>query len=151
MKEQLLAFLQSQKVLILASQGEETWVTNVFYVIDPQFTVYFVSDAETKHSRHIQENPHVAYSVVTYDEDDLTNRKAIQGLGTCAIVEDLDELQRAIALHNKEYPDVKEYVTKDFITSSENTSHVWKVTPTFMKYWDDEVLGEDQVKEFVFT
>ena len=49
----VLDFLKSQRVLIIASQGKDLWISNVFYVIDNNFKMYFVSPENTKHSKQI--------------------------------------------------------------------------------------------------
>ena len=41
-KKNLLAFLTSQRLMVLASGSGTPWVSNLFYGIDDNFKMYFI-------------------------------------------------------------------------------------------------------------
>ncbi|MEK7648905.1 MAG: pyridoxamine 5'-phosphate oxidase family protein [Patescibacteria group bacterium] len=149
--KKLLEFLQSQKLVIIATcENGEPWVANVYYGVDANFKLYFVSGKNTRHSSHIQQNSHIAFSIVWFDRSNHKNRKAIQGLGQCRLAQNEEEIDVGVRLHNANFPEFAEKITLDWIHTNKRGSSIWIIEPSYMKYWDDELYGEDGSKEFTF-
>lgn len=150
--EKLLDFLKSQKLMVIASRNDaDLWVTNVYYGIDLNFKIYFISPEEAKHSRQILKNPNIAFSVAWFNPSNHGDRKAVQGLGVCHFTKNEEEIARGVQLHNKNFPEFSEKITVDWIHANEWKSHVWVVEPTYMKFWNDELYGSDETREFSFS
>lgn len=148
MKE-LLKFLKSQKLLVIASHNaKDVWVTNVYFGADEKGILYFISPEDNKHSQMILKNPNVAFSVAWFDPKDHKNRKAVQGLGTCRPAKTEEEIETGIKLHNQNFPEFKERITLEWIQTNPHGSKVWLLKPTYVKYWDDELYGDEETKEF---
>jgi uncharacterized protein YhbP (UPF0306 family) len=148
MKERLLNFLRAQRFLVVASHNKDTWISNVFYGIDDDFKIYFVSDPEAKHSKQILANPNIAFSTVWFNESNHEDRKGIQGQGLCRIASGDEEIKKGVELHNKLFPEFRERITFDYIKAEEST--VWVIEPKYIKYWDDELYGDKHLEEFKF-
>ena len=147
--KELLEFLKSQRLLVIASQDGELWVSNVYYVIDEELKFYFISNEETKHSKQIMKNSEIAFSVTWFNEKNLKDRKAIQGKGICRIAVNEGEIKKGVELYNEYYPESTESITVDWVKSDENKSHVWIIEPSYIKYWDDSLYGRERTKEFI--
>jgi len=145
-------FFASQKLLMLATtDGQEVWLSNVFYAFyTDQWDIYFISAKEAKHSQHILVNPQVSFSIAWYDSSDYTNRKGIQAKGLCYITHDPDEIEKGVRSHNERFPDFKKRITPEWIMQSDNTSCLWVIKSTYIKYWDDELFGQDGIQEFYY-
>lgn len=148
--KQLLAFLRSQRLMVLASQGEEVWISNVYYGVTEDFTFYFISSKVTKHSEQILKNPKVAFSIVWFDPQNHKDRKAVQGSGVCRLASSEEGVETGVRLHNELFPEFKERITVDWITSESNESQVWILKPSYMKFWNDQLYGEQETEEFHF-
>jgi len=148
--EHLAQFLQSQRLLVLATQGDPVWVTNLLYCFGKDMKLYFISGIDTEHSQHIMARPSVAFSTAWYNKNDHTDRKAVQGKGTCRMAVLDEEINEGVTLHNKNYPEFAERLTVDYIKSADNSSEVWVVEPYYIKHWDDELYGSNGTKEFTF-
>lgn len=146
----LKAFILSQRVMALASHNEDVWITNIYYGTDENLNIFFISPLDTKHSQQILQNPQVAFSLYWHAEKSFAIRAGVQGIGICNLVEDKTEIALGISLHNKNYPEFAERITEEWINTPENKSKVWKITPKKIKYWDDELYGEEKAKEFNF-
>jgi len=149
-KGKLSQFLKSQKLLVLASQDKDIWVANIFYGIADDFKFYFISNEETKHSRQIIKNSSVAFSVAWFNDADHSDRKGVQGQGKCRTAENDEEIKKGIELHNQNFPEFAERITPEWIKSLKNKSRVWVIKPTYIKYWDDGLYGQDEFEEFNF-
>lgn len=86
---------------IATARSENPWAAAVFYASDG-FTLYFLSDPESRHSKDIAENPLVA---VTVNEDyhDWRKIKGIQMEGKAELVVTEDEMSRAVATYANKY------------------------------------------------
>ena len=135
--------------MAIASHDEnKVWLANVYIGTDEKGLIYFISPEDTKHSRMILKNPQVAFSIAWFDPINHKNRKAVQGLGVCRIAENKNEIEVGIKLHNQNFPEFKERITVDWIHTNKLGSKVWVLKPTYMKYWDDEIYGDDESEEF---
>ncbi|MBI2121618.1 MAG: pyridoxamine 5'-phosphate oxidase family protein [Candidatus Sungbacteria bacterium] len=147
----LLDFLRSQKLLVVACHDkDDIWIANVYFGVDDNFKIYFISPENTKHSQLIAENPAVAFSVAWFNPNNHKDRKAIQGLGVCRPAKTEEEIAEGVRLHNHNFPEFKNKITVEWIHTNEYKSRVWIIEPSYMKYWDDELYGDKETEEFKF-
>ena len=96
----------------------------------------------------MKKNPEIAFATAWFDISDHSNRKGIQGLGTCVVVSDVKKIAEGIALMNKSFPDLKKTITLEWVLTNIWKSKMWMIMPSYIKHWDDAMYGEDQFKEF---
>lgn len=148
--DKLLEFLKSQKMMTVASSNlDDLWITNVFYSVDDDLSVYFISPGDAKHSKQIKKNSKIAFSVSWFDPKNTANRKAVQGTGICVQAGTPEKIARGIYLHNKNFPEFKKRITPTWINSESHDNSVWVIKPNYMKYWDDEKYLEKESEEFI--
>jgi len=146
----LLAFLRSQKLVSIASHNtKDVWIANVYFGADEKGTIYFISSKDSKHSQMILKNPKVAFSASWFDLKNNKNRKGIQGLGICKQA-DIAESIKGIKLLYKGFPDLHDILTLEWIKTNAWNTKVWVIKPSYMKYFDDKVYGDDESEEFNF-
>jgi hypothetical protein len=142
---------------IATAKGENPWAAAVFYANDG-FTLYFLSDPDSRHSKEIAENPVVA---VTVNEDyhDWRKIKGIQIEGKAELVTTEDETAKAVATYVEKYsftaaylklmsspfPRIAGYLDKllsrlPFVPSLPTTftARFYKLTPTKVRFIDNE-------------
>ena len=127
------------------------WIANVYIGADEKGNIYFISSKEAKHSRMILKNPKVAFSMSWFKEGNHQNRKGIQGLGECRIAKDQTEIAEGIKVLYKNFPDLSSILNLKWILNNIYGSKIWVLKPNYVKYWDDELYGEDESKEFKFS
>lgn len=93
---------------LATAKDESPWAASVFYANDG-FTLYFLSDPESRHSKDIAGNPVVA---VTVNEDyhDWRKIKGIQIEGKAELVNSEDEMAKAVATYVEKYPFTAAYL-----------------------------------------
>ncbi len=147
--EKVLEFIKSQRLMVIASPDwEGVWVANVYIGMDDKGLIYFISPDNNKHGELMLKNPKIAFSIAWFDANNHKNRKAIQGLGVCRPAENEEEIKTGVSLHNQNFPEFKSRITVDWIHTNEWGSKVWVLKPSYIKYWDDELYGDDECKEF---
>jgi uncharacterized protein YhbP (UPF0306 family) len=151
--QDLQRFIRSRKLLTIATVDADAkpWVCNVYFSTDQDLRFCFVTPPSTNHSQHIEQEPAVAFSTAWYDENDLSNRKAIQGRGNCRLLTSEAEIQAALQPHLDKYPDWASYLTLDALVQNKIKSKLYIIEPRYIKFWNDELYGEEGTKEFTFT
>ena len=146
----LFVFLESQKLITLSPKSSEPWIANAFYGVTLDCTFYFVSSTETKHSQQILQDGTVAFNIAWYNPNNHTDRKAVQGVGTCMIASTQEEIELGVSLHNSRFPEFAKRITKEWIEDDANSGKIWILKPSFIKFWNDELYKDDENKEFTF-
>ncbi|MFC1870184.1 pyridoxamine 5'-phosphate oxidase family protein [Chloroflexota bacterium] len=158
LKEKVLQYLREHNTMTIATaQGGSPWAASVFYAND-SFTLYFLSDPESRHSKEIAGNPVVA---VTVNEDyhDWRKIKGIQMEGRVDLITDEDGLAKAVATYVKKYsftaaylklisspfPRVVGYLDKllsklPFVPGLPTTANIkfYRMTATSVRFIDNE-------------
>ena len=147
--ENLKNFLDGQEIISIATQKDaEIWSASAYYVTDDKLNMYFISQKGSKHSQMLLKNSNLAFSVAWCDPKSHKNRKGVQGTGTCRIAKTPAELSTALKLMLKTFPDLKSILTVKWIMENAWGSKIWVIKPKYMKYWDDEIYGDDESEEF---
>lgn len=147
--EKPLQFLKNQKLLTLAAHNaQEVWTANVYFAVADDATIYFISAEDTKHSQLILKNSAVAFSVAWFDPNNHQNRKAVQGTGICRPTHNPIEIATGIKLLYENFPDMRDMLTVKWIATNAWGSKIWVLKPNYLKYWDDEIYGDDESAEF---
>jgi uncharacterized protein YhbP (UPF0306 family) len=150
-KLSLYNFLFNHKsIAVSCFDRSEIWVCNLYFAVDDEFNMYFVSSSDSRHCKIIIANPNIAFANNSYNSLDLGDRNGVQGTGKCYILQDQIQIQNAIELYNKAFPHSKNEITQDWILNNNSNSHLWKITPKTIKFWSDEDYGNAESKEFKF-
>ena len=148
--DELSKFLQTQKVIQIAPKSDEPWIANVFMVSENPETIYFIGSQNTRYGKLLSENGTLAFATAWHDESDHVDRKGIQGTGKATFTKSEEDIAKGVDLHNKSYPDFAKRITVDWLNTNESGSGVWVIKPNFIKFWNDELYGQDGSKEFTF-
>jgi len=148
-KKEITDYLENRKLLVLSTIDDNgnPWTCNVYFSVDKDFNLFFVSSPKTKHGQHIAKNSQVSFSIPWFDEKNLANRKAVQGTGVCQRVTDAKETIRLLKNHYKYYPSWQSVITYEAMRDSLIESKPYMIKPTYMKFWNDELYGEERTKE----
>ena len=147
--DDVFSFLNSQRLLTVASIDTEPWICNLFYGVDKDINIYFISSEDTKHSKQIKKNPTIAFNVAWYNSENYTDRKAVQGTGVCYMAKNDEEIKKGVELHNKHFPEFASRITVDWVKRTDNASKVWIIKPQSLKFWNDQLFGSEEVKSFI--
>lgn len=146
MDKDLLSFLKAQKLLVLATKDSSPWVSNVYYSINDDGRIYFISNKDTLHGKHLLKDDEVAFSVAWYDPNNHLDRKAAQGKGHCRVAKTDEEIKEGVHLHNVNFPEFKSRIT--FKWAKMMGYRVWYIDPTYIKFWNDQLFGIDGSREY---
>jgi len=139
LSQKTLAYLQSHNVLSLATSGpEDLWAAAVFYV-NSDFTLYFLSDPFTRHSKNIAANPIVA-ATIQEDYRDWPEIKGIQLEGQAFQIQGVEKIA-AIANFGAKFPIIENLSRKPAeIAKAMSKINWYKLEPQHL-YFIDNSLG----------
>lgn len=147
-KEELLKFLKSKNFMSLATvKGTEPYNCVVYYGIDDDFNIYFVSQLSRDHSKNIKENSKVALTIADSRQKVTDDKIGVQLKGECLLVKNPIEALRALKLWNKANPGVESMINLDNIKNKVIQSRVYRVKPSFAKFFNENLYGKDGIKE----
>ena len=142
---------------IATAKGESPWAAAIFYANDG-FTLYFLSDPKSLHSKNISENPIVA-ATINEDYHDWRKIKGIQMEGKAELIANEEEMTEAVATYVNKYsftaaylkiisspfPKITGYLDKllsklPLIPGLPTTfnARFYKMTPTKVRFIDNE-------------
>jgi general stress protein 26 len=131
LKKQVLTFLQNKFLAVLATVDSVhlPHAATIYYVIDDDFTIYFITKNDTEKYEHLLHNPHVALVVGT---ENIPRTAQIEGVAE--VVHDLQMvpnlLERLSRVSNKgQYP-------PPAFGSPSGSMSIFKVTVSKIKWLD---------------
>ena len=150
MDTELLKFLKEQRVFALGTSDKDgvSWISNAFYSINGKGQIFFISDPKAKHSINIEQQKNVSFNMCWVDPKDMWHRKAIQGSGTCEQLSNPLTIGKCIVNHFKFFPTWKEWMSKKDMVEKLLETRPYLITPIYVKFWNDELYGEDGTREF---
>ncbi|MCA9380852.1 pyridoxamine 5'-phosphate oxidase family protein [Candidatus Dojkabacteria bacterium] len=152
MSDLIKTFLENNKLVTIATEDSgNPWICNVYYASDDDLNLYFLSSIEENHSKHIEENNNIAFTVVWFNPDNLSDRKSVQAKGKIEIVGVGKELIHGLKIYTKKFGrNYKELHNE--LEHKLSDMRLYVIRTSYIKYWDDEQkkLGNDRVQEFNF-
>jgi uncharacterized protein YhbP (UPF0306 family) len=142
-KKILLEFLNSQHLMVLATSSDKPWSAIVYYAVDKQFNFYFLSEPTTEHCKIIAKNPFVACSVYNSSQKVTDKKIGVQLSGKAEKVQGIKTLKLAVTMWNKLNPGLKKFVNVKSITRNKIHSKFYKIEPIKIKFFNEELYGEE--------
>lgn len=149
--EALTKFLKQQRILQIAPKAGEPWIANVFMSCETPEKIYFIGSPKTLYGKQLTEDPKLAFATAWCSATSNLDRKGIQGVGEAILTKDESDIEIGVRLHNQNYSEFAERITVDWVKTNERGSGVWVITPSFIKFWNDELYGQDGSEEFKFS
>lgn len=150
-KKDILDFLVSKKLMVLATYGDHPWVASVYYSFDKDLNLYFISSPVTIHGRHIEKNNKVAAAIVDSHQKPSDVKRGLQIYGTVEKISGVNKIRHAIRLWkdflNIQRPDISLENMKKGLYKG----RMYKLIPKKIKLFDQEKFkvpdGEEPVLE----
>src|SRR3989344_1427014 len=145
-KDLLSLYLKSQNLMTLATGGKAPWVATVYYTFDKEFNLYFVSSPRSKHCQDIEKNNNVACSIYNSHIKNSEKKTGLQLQGTASKVEGWDRSKFLLKMWHKAAPGMEEIVNVKNMMNKVISSRVYKITPTYIKFFNEPEFGEEKYK-----
>lgn len=128
----------------IATRGRNPWIASVYYVIDPDLNLYFISPPDSEHIMQIKSNPEVACAIADSTQGANDKKIGLQLFGEASQVRSLNKIKWMLKMYNKLYPGTREKINYKNFQTKVMTSRVYKVVPKRIKFFNQELYGEDE-------
>jgi uncharacterized protein YhbP (UPF0306 family) len=126
---EVLDYLSAQNTLTLATASPSgTPHAATFLYVNEEASLYFWSKASTESSRHIEQNPLVAFTIDEYT-DDLTQTRGVQGIGECSPLLSGEQIAKVADLFGQKFPSLSPGATMSI--------SFYRITPTEIQFIDN--------------
>ncbi|MBV9606634.1 MAG: cyclic nucleotide-binding domain-containing protein [Solirubrobacterales bacterium] len=126
---EVLEYLSAQNTLTLSTASPSgTPHAATFLYVNEGPSLYFWSKSATESSRHIEQNPLVAFTIDEYT-DDLTQTRGVQGTGECSPLLSGEHIARVADLFGQKFPSLSPGATMSIA--------FYRITPTEIQYIDN--------------
>lgn len=134
--------------MALATYGDHPWTCWVFYVVDKDFNLYFVSSPDTQHAKDILKNSNVGCAITDTMQDPLGELKGVQIWGTVSQVTLKEKLQIFFEMWKSTINQNESKLTYKNYADKVIGSQVYKVAPKKIKWFNKELDDNEFVLEF---
>jgi len=97
-KKNVLDFLETKKLLVIATYGDHPWIASVYYSFDKDLNLYFISAPSTIHGRQMEKNKKVAVAIVDSNQKPSDVKRGLQIYGTVEKVSGINKVRHALRL-----------------------------------------------------
>lgn len=140
-KEELRAYLDTQQVMALATRGDRMESCTVFFSVDKDLNIYFISDPETEHCKNIRMNKEVACSIADSRQRVADRKIGVQIKGAAVELSDLEKVGAALAFWSKANAVGEAPISVQEIKKRAASSKAYRITPVEIKFFNEELFG----------
>lgn len=135
-------FIKENFQMTVATYGEHPWIATVYYSVDDNLNLYFLSNPKTIHCQHIARNPQVAVSITDSPQAPNSNKKGIQLFGFAEQISGERKITHAINLWRKTLGVTSDAYTYAGIMKKSIKGRMYKITIKKVKFFNEELWEE---------
>lgn len=132
--------------MVIATYGDFPWIATVYYSIDDNMNIYFLTSPKTIHAQQIKSNPKVAIAIADSPQSPNSQKKGLQIYGLCEEVTGMRKITHAITLWTKTLNVTDKNYSYQGMVKKTISGRMYKVTPQKIKFFNEELWEEGQEK-----
>ncbi len=141
-EESIRDIIKNSQLCSLATIDEtdsKAHIATAFFAFDDSLNFYILTEPETEHCQHLEENDSIALSIYDSRQDWTDDKQGLQVFGTAERIPD-GEASEALNLYLNRFPPLEEFAsnTEDL---QELDSSFYRVTPERTRYSTSHVSG----------
>jgi uncharacterized protein YhbP (UPF0306 family) len=144
---QVIDFLKTQKLMIVATSGDFPWIANVYFTFDDNLNLYFFSDPNTLHCRQIAQNGAVAVSIVDSHQDVSQLKRGLQISGIAEQISDMEKIKQSLKMSKEALGIINSEISYKNILQKVIKGRMYKIVPKRIKLFDQELFDVEDGKE----
>ncbi|NCN44997.1 MAG: hypothetical protein COU63_00255 [Candidatus Pacebacteria bacterium CG10_big_fil_rev_8_21_14_0_10_36_11] len=135
-------YITERVQMVIATQGEHPWIATVYYSFDDDLNLYFLSNPETIHCKHITANPQVAVAIADSPQNPASKKMGIQIFGLAEQITSKNKIVHALKLWRNTLNVKSDAYTYEGMMKKLIKGRMYKITPKKMKFFNEEVWEE---------
>lgn len=150
-KQKLLDYLKGLKFMSVSTYDTHLWTAWVYYTIDENFNLYFISQPDTDHCKSILKNGEIACAIADSHQNVTDKKVGAQLYGVACQLLNNREIQKVLKLWHKANPGFEKIINLKNMQNKTIKSGVFKVTPKKIKWYNEALYTDKEFEIFLFT
>ncbi len=126
------------------------WSCSVYYVVDDDFNLFFVSESTTTHIQNTRRNSQVAVNIADSSQKVTAKKIGLQIQGKVNEESNRSKLKTIVSMWNRVNPGLADVVNLKNIIHKVINSKVYRIRPTLIKLFNEALYGSEGFKVFKF-
>lgn len=143
-KKLIKEFVASRYQMVLATNDEYPWIATLYYSFDNDLNIYFLSNPNTLHCKHIVQNPKVAVTIADSPQAPTIKKKGVQMYGLAEQIAGKQKIIHALSLWTKTLHVTSKAYTYEGMMQKLINGRMYKITPKKLKFFNEEIWEEGQ-------
>lgn len=135
-------FLNSHFQMTIGTYASFPWTATVYYSVDQDMNIYFLSNPETLHCKQLEKNPKVSVAVVDSPQKSSSLKKGIQIYGKAKRISGANKIRYALDLWKKTLDVTSPLYTYEGMMKKAIKGRMYKVTPIKIKFFNEALWVE---------
>lgn len=140
--EHIKKYLSSHYQMAVATSGRFPWICTVYYSIDNDLNIYFLTSPSTIHGKQIAKNPKVAVAISDAPQSPNSKKKGLQIYGLCKQISGARKVTHAITLWNKTLGVTSKDYSYEGMIKKAISGRMYKITPKKIKFFNEDLAEE---------
>jgi len=147
-EKEIAEYMRSHKIMQLATSSKnKPWICSVFYTVDNEMNLFFISNPSRRHSLEIMKNKNVACAITDSSQEVTKRKKGLQIEGTVSLVTNEREIEFALNLWNESNSGLEKIINFKNYRKKKMEDKVYKIVPKNIKIFDEEMKGTTRIIE----
>ncbi len=149
--QEAIDFVHSQKLMTIATFGDAPWAAAVYFVMDSDLNIYFISSPDTIHCQNITLNPNVAITITDSSQEVTDKKVGVQISGEAEQISGLESIKWFFKMFNKLNPGVSDILNFENYKNRVLESKVYKVTPKRLRFFNEKMYPDSEGESEIFN
>lgn len=143
LKNEIAEYLKSNIQFALATFGEYPWIATMYYGVDDDLNIFFLTKPSTIHAQGLYKNPQVSAVIANSPQDPQSKKVGMQIYGFAEELKDKEELNKAFMIWGGVLG-ITDFDTYSYegIKSGKLSYRLYKLTPKKIKYYNENIWEE---------
>lgn len=135
-------YLHLRYQMVLATNGEHPWVATLYYSLDSNLNLYFLTNPETIHAQHIAVNPQVAVAVADSPQLPNSDKVGVQIYGVASQISSRHKITHALGLWCKTLGVTNSEYTYEGMKKKLIDGQMYLIVPKKIKFFNEAIWEE---------
>ena len=140
--DHIKAFLFSHFQMAISTYANYPWTATVYYSVDDDLNIYFLSDPKTLHCRQIEKNAKVSVNIADAPQKPTALKKGLQIYGKAKKISGVNKIKHALSLWKKTLDVTSPLYTYEGMINKSIKGRMYKITPVRIKYFNEALWTE---------
>jgi uncharacterized protein YhbP (UPF0306 family) len=149
-KQIIRDYIGSHIQFALATNGEHPWIATMYYGMDDNLNIYFLTNPESIHAKGLKQNPFVSAVIADSPQKPDSKKVGIQLYGSASEIEGEENIKAGFKIWCGVLKVTDPKYSYEGIKSGDLKYRLYKLTPKKMKYYNEGLWDEGDEKVIDF-